>query len=300
MRKLGIAFIATLAGGAFMLSAAAAGAQTGATAAASKQFPRGTPASTGMPGALPAGYAVVSSAPFDAPSGMQSHGFVTCPGLKQPAGGGAFVESGSVLANINSSYPGGRSWEVDVNNTSGADTSFTVYAVCLASSSTYTIATTTSTTGQGERDAAIDCPGTTKVIGGGVLSSSLSTGVNVDSSTPFRLGSGASGWEVFMSSTDTTPTNYTVYAVCHGRPRGWSVQTGSSVSVASGTQAEATVSCPGASVPLGGGAFTGFDVQAGTVDLNTAYPTGNAWHVYENNNESSSYWVAAATVCAGT
>jgi hypothetical protein len=299
MRKLGIAFMATLAGGAFMLSASAAGAQTGATAAAGRPSPHASPTVLGMSSTLPAGYTVVSSAPFAAPNGIQSHGSVSCPGLKQPAGGGAWTESGSVFANINSSYPSGHSWEVDVNNTSGSDTSFTVYAVCLAASSSYTVATTTSTTGQGERDAAIDCPATTKVVGGGVLSSTLSTGVNVDSSTPFALDSGASGWEVFMSSTDSTPSSYTVFAVCHSKPRGWSVQTGRSVAVTSGTQAEATVSCPGASVPLGGGAFTGFDTLAQTVDLNTAYPAGNGWHVYENNDQPSSYWVAASTVCAG-
>jgi hypothetical protein len=250
---------------------------------------------------LPSGYTLVTSGPFDAPTGAQSHGSVTCPGTREPVGGGAFVASDFVLADINSSYPEGQSWEVDVNNATGPDTNFTVYAECMSANLSYTIATASGTTGLGERDAAIDCPAHTSVVGGGVVSDTTSTAVNVATSTPFGpLGNGRSGWEVFMSSWQSAPTGYTVYAICRSRPRGWSIQTGSAVSVLPGLQAEATVSCPGASVPLGGGAVTQFSTTAETIAINSSNPSANTWAVYVNNDESTTTTAWASTVCAGT
>jgi len=249
---------------------------------------------------MPKGYTVVSNGPFDAATGTQTHGSASCPGTKQPAGGGAFVENGdNVAASINSSYPDGQTWELDVNNTTGTETSFEVYVVCIAQSAGYKIATAAGVTGLGETDAAMDCPSGSKVIGGGVLSDTTNTGVNISTTTPYALGNGHSGWEVFMSSTGDV-SNFTVYSICHHKPAGWSVATGSSVSIPAGEQAEAVVSCPGDSVPLGGGSITQFDESATTIDLNTDYPADNGWHIYESDGETTATSLTASTVCAGT
>jgi hypothetical protein len=249
---------------------------------------------------LPSGYQIVTNT-FSAPDDVQTHGYATCPGNKVPSGGGAFVESGSVGAAINSSYPSGHYWEADVNNASGLGTEFTVYAVCISPSSSYTIVTASGTTGLGMRDAAINCPVNHVVLGGGFLSDTTSLDVNGTTSTPYGLSNGHnSGWEVFMDSGQSTPTNYTVYAVCRSKPLGWSLQTGAAVNVYPGAQAEASVTCPGASVPIGGGVYTSFNTTAEWLDINSSNPSTNSWVIYENNDESVTYSATASAICAGT
>ena len=134
VRKVSLSLMAYVAGSTVLLSASAAGAAvhhhggghgTKSAAVAS--------AAPHLPANLPAGYSVVTST-FPAAAGVQSGGYVKCPGTKQPTGGGAFVDTANVVVNINSSKPDGQYWEVDVNNASASDTSFTVYAVCMAHS----------------------------------------------------------------------------------------------------------------------------------------------------------------------
>lgn len=273
-------------------------AASGASAATnSKPVSNGPTVST----TLPNGYKVVRSSSFAAPNGTQSHGSVTCPRLKQPASGGAVIVSGSINAAINSSYPSGQSWEVDVNNTSGADTTFTVYAVCLAPSAKYTVVTSSTTANpQSLTLGEAFCPAQTWIVGGGVLSQTFSTLNNITVSDPIVQPHGVTFWHVYFNNADTSASTFDVYAVCHGKPTGYSFQLGSIVNNPSGTQTEATVTCPGASVPLGGGG--GEQIQNGdnAVTMNSTFPSGNAWGIYENNGEPTDRDIDAQVVCAGT
>ena len=78
----------------------------------------------------PKGYQIVSSGSLGSPANQQVHGSVGCPSGKTLLGGGVFVTSSSVLVNVNSDYPSGNGWAADVNNASGAATTFSVYAIC--------------------------------------------------------------------------------------------------------------------------------------------------------------------------
>src|ERR1700729_110065 len=81
----------------------------------------------------PAGYSIVS-ATFPLPNGLKSAGSVTCPVKKGvqtvPLSGGALLQTDSLEASINSSYPTAHGWAVHANNTSGTASQFSVYAVC--------------------------------------------------------------------------------------------------------------------------------------------------------------------------
>ena len=291
-RNLRSMLVVGVTGCALLLTASAATAATG-----SKQVPE----SPTIDATLPAGYKVVHSSSFAAPNGTQSHGSVTCPGRKQPASGGAFVASGSINAAINSSYPSGQSWEVDVNNTSGADTTFTVYAVCLAPSTTYTlVASSTTANPQSLTIGEAFCPVHTRIIGGGVLSQTFSTLNNITISDPIVQSHGVTYWHVYFNNADTSASTFLVYAVCEVKPAGYSFQLGSIVNNPSGTQTEATVTCPGASVPLGGGG--GEQIQNGdnAVTMNSTFPNGSTWGIFENNGEPTDRDIDAQVVCAGT
>jgi hypothetical protein len=64
-------------------------------------------------------------------------------------------------------------------------------------------------------------------------------------------------------------------------------------------EAAATVACPGASVPIGGG-FTSYSTQDGWIAMNSSGPEGQGWAVYENNGENLARGLGAAAICAGT
>lgn len=291
-RNLRSMLVVGVTGCALLLTASAASAAIG-----SKQAPDSPTAGL----TLPNGYRVVHSSLFAAPNGTQSHGTVTCPGRKQPASGGAVVTSNSINAAINSSYPSGQTWEVDVNNTSGADTTFTVYAVCLAPSAKYTVVTSSTTANpQSLTLGAAFCPAHTWIVGGGVLSETFSTLNNITVSDPIVQPHGVTWWHVYFNNADTSASTFVVYAVCHGKPTGYSFQLGSIVNNPSGTQTEATVTCPGASVPLGGGG--GEQIQNGdnAVTMNSTFPSGSTWGIYENNGEPTNRDIDAQVVCAGT
>lgn len=189
-RRLRPILVVGVTGCALLLSGTAAGAATG-------KAPTSTPAITNSP---PNGYTVVHNSSFTATNGFQSHGSVSCPRNKQPASGGAFVNSGSIAAAINSSYPSGQSWAVDVNNISGADTTFTVYAVCLAHSSSYTVVTSLFTANPAVPDPQVAfCPAHTRVVGGGVFSSTSNTLNNITISDPIVETHGVTFWHAYFN-----------------------------------------------------------------------------------------------------
>lgn len=134
-----------------LLAGVAASFGTTAEAKSSAHFYKAVrsagPASSDVaPLAKPAGYKIVQAGPFNSPGNTQSLGKATCPGTKVPVGGGALISpAGSnnpiLFANVNSSYPFGNSWFVDVNtsSSSGADADFDVYAVCIDEVASYSV-----------------------------------------------------------------------------------------------------------------------------------------------------------------
>jgi hypothetical protein len=130
------------------------------------------------------------------------------------------VGSTSVSAALNSSYPSGQSWNVDVNNAGGFSTT-----TSPANSLTF-----------GE----VFCPTkTTRTFGGGVFSNSASTGVNIDRSFPINDGHGITSWAAYMANATASTTSFTVYAICRPNLKGYAVKQSTPAAEPAGAQQEA-------------------------------------------------------------
>jgi len=246
----------------------------------------------------PPGYKVVTAG-FTAPTGLQTAASVPCPAKTVVLGGGALIASNSVLANINSSIPhGNRTWTVKVNNASGADTSATVYAICAHKPTGYqqVTAPVIDNPGDTRTDEGALCPSGKKVFGGGAFSTSTSVGIAQSNSLPGKTTAPTTyAWAVTMDNLTKSDNTFSAVAIC-GKITGYKFVTGTSQLVPVGAQVEATATCPGTTVPLGGG------VHAKTLDLgtsiNTSAPVSNQWAAFVGNNTSSAVTITATVTCA--
>jgi hypothetical protein len=91
-------------------------------------------ASKAAPAASLASPQSVSLATVSNPNGHQTFGSVQCPVGSLRTGGGVFGFSGFAggQQTVNSSYPSGNGWAAYMNNATGFNSSFIVYAVCLS------------------------------------------------------------------------------------------------------------------------------------------------------------------------
>jgi hypothetical protein len=160
------------------------------------------------------GYAQISSASFTDPAGGQASGVALCPSGTKILGGGAVIVTGSLLANINSSFPSGtNAWRVDANNGSPTSTTFNVYAVCsnYGARKNYGVhigAAVDNPPGT-ETAAPISCPAGQSSLGGGVVSSSFSTAVNINSTFPLT-----GGWANDVNNGTTSDASIIPYVIC--------------------------------------------------------------------------------------
>lgn len=302
MHKILAAMLVGVAGGTLLLQATAAGAAT------LKPVPRRAIATTApathlaAPDLLtaPRGYTIVNSGPLTAVPGTQTNGQVLCPGTEVPSGGGAIVDSDALT--LNSSYPAGSSWQIYVNNPTGEDIDFNVYAVCLHHSASYTVVTAPGSVADSTQSAAADCPAHTTVLGGGAVSDSGSTDVGINSTVPNQLTGSHTAWRVAMSSGDSTLSDFTVYAICRAKPTGYSIQFGPVLDNPPFSVSTESAACPAGSLAIGGGGFTGFQTSDTAILANSTWPeiSGNGWGITETNNGSIGRSLEAAVICAGT
>jgi hypothetical protein len=294
--------LAGAAGSTLLLTASAAGAAVtrpgghDATKSATVRL-----ASPRVPFSLPAGYTVVTKA-LTANPGTQTAGAVTCPGTEQPIGGGAFIASSDLQVNLNSSFPFGDSWGITVNDPTSSPSNYTMYVVCMAHSKYYQVVPSSPATAspQSVSSQYAVCPAKTSVVGGGAESMTAATDVSINSTVPNYFAGGHTGWRVAMASSDLSGSSFTVLAVCRPKPAGYSIQWGANGTNGAYSQTLAYVTCPGASVPIGGGGFSGYQQQDGWIAMNSSYPQGNSWLIYENNGENVVRSVGAAAICAGS
>lgn len=108
----------------------------GIPGAGGPQGPRGIPGDTGPAGPQGApgvsGHQRVESPVLSNPAHTQSRGNVSCPAGKKLLGGGVQGTSGSVGSqSISASYPDTATvWAANVNNNTGEQRSFFVFAIC--------------------------------------------------------------------------------------------------------------------------------------------------------------------------
>jgi hypothetical protein len=272
------------------------GVLVAATAAATLSFGSGAAiAAPNSPSLVPGGYRLVTSFQYTAPPNSQTFGQVTCPGHEQPSGGGVFDDGGS--DGINSSYPSGHSWDAYVNNPTSTSGGFLVFAVCLSKNISYQVVDSVFTATNGTQSTGfVACP-SGKVVGGGAYVSSNSTAADVNSSIPV-----SNGWRADINNTSGADTTAIVYAVCHPKPRGYSIHIGTSVTVTPGEfDALASVACgPSATnVAIGGGGFS--SSSSTSVQTQASFPNGQqGWSMDEVNNSASNNTETPYAICAGT
>lgn len=237
---------------------------------------------------------------FQNPTGTQSYGSVFCPSGTVAWGGGVTGDSTSVLQNINSSYPfvsGGLAtgWQVFMNNASGTDSSFVVYAVCAAQPKHYSVQRVDFLSPNGFQTAgSVSCPLNKrgkpfKAFGGGAVGDSASLFQNINSSIPVK-----GGWKINMNNASGADSGFTVYVIC-GVRTGYKIIQGTAVTNPAGAQTFADVACPTTQVFTDGGGLS--SSSSTSVNMNSTFVNADGWGVYENNNSGSGATITPYTVC---
>jgi hypothetical protein len=249
--------------------------------------------------AKPAGYSIVNGA-FALPPG-QTPANLTCPKKKGvqtvPLDGGALITSNSLLGNINSSFPTPTGWHVDINNSGATALSFTAYVVCAKKLPGYAQHESASVDNPAGATTAAGyiCPKGDVVLGGGVLSSSTSTLVNLNSSWP----AGTTTWYNYMNNASTSDASETLFRVCaklNVTTTHYQEIVGTVTVNPAGHQTSASAFCPGGLSTLGGGLVSS-SADGANVTLNTTFPFTGGWTGDENNASGSNYNITVYVLC---
>ena len=237
------------------------------------------------------GYVVVSSGAFAAPNGLQTRGFVSCPTGTVPLGGGVDVASPSIGASVNSSFPSATGWVVDVNNASGADTSFLVQGVCARRPRRYSIVAGAITANPATTQSAAfaTCPPGARPLSGGAVSGTFHLDVNLGNTVPT-----ATGWRVDQNNASTQPTTVTALVVCAKLP-GYAVTRADAFPIRAFGQRAFSSLCPGDELPTGGGMFS--NTASLFIDVNSSFTPGVEWGTAVNNGTGAEILVSAIAVC---
>jgi hypothetical protein len=141
-----------------------------------------------------------------------------------------------------------------------------------------------------QTEGTVSCPGNKVPVGGGVTISANDLNDNINTSYP-----AGKSWIAYVNSGGAS-TTFTVSAICVNKPKGYQVVESSAVSNPPGQNGEA-VSCPGSTVPWGGGV----DSTSGSVgvNVNSTYPSGpQTWTAYMNNSTGTTAGFFVLAVCA--
>jgi hypothetical protein len=249
-----------------------------------------------LPEGLPRKYVSLQSALLAAPAGQQTRGTLACPIGTVPLGGGVSVSSGDLRANVNSSFPNGSTWIADVNNGTNLSTTFRVFVICAKAPRSYQVVQTLDTTvaagSQGQ--ALASCPTGTVPYGGGGISRSPDTDVNMNSTFP-----AGNAWRTDMNDADTISSDFAALAICGKKLKGYNVVSGPNSDVPAGLVVGGQQAfCAGASLPLGGGVVVfSSDVHA---NINATFPAnGDAWASFIGNGSPFLTAQSSRIVCAG-
>jgi len=249
------------------------------------------------------GYVVVNSGSLSNPNNTQSFGDVQCPGTTVAFGGGVFADSTSVFQDVNSSFPEvsgsvATGWGGYVDNFSGADSTFSVWAVCAKKPPNYAIVSVDNNNAAGTQvQTSVQCPiGSTsarmKPFGGGAIGASLGLLQNINSDLPIKR---TKTWRVDMNNASGSDENVTTYAVC-GLRGGWEVDAGAPVANPANSQSFADVACSSGKTSTGGGVYS--DSGSTSVNLNATWPeSSSSWGSYENNASGSDASITPYAVC---
>ena len=239
-----------------------------------------TPTQTPLPGPTPAVQQVFTQ--VTASAGGIGHVVVNCPSGSVVTGGG-FAGSPSLLVYSDSAT--GNGWEVDAQNTSGANQLLNSYAICLSntSGSTQQVFAQVTVAGSDTGSAVVACPSGSVVTGGGFAGNSNLLVYNTSMS--------GNGWQADAKNISGSNQLLNAYAICLSGTSGSIQQVYAQVSVPNGAVGHAIKACPAGTYLTGGGFATG-----GTLPY-TDSATGTSWEVYIQNNSGASQLVNSYAMC---
>ncbi len=145
---------------------------------------------------------------------------------------------------------------------------------------------------------SVSCPAKTVTYGGGVIVSSNSTAVSINSSYPQ-----STSWSVDVNNATASPTTFTVYVVCAKKNASWALVSGNLTANPTTAQTRATATCPAGDKILSGGGFS--DSLNTSVNENSTFPTKSGkgqtavygWAIDQNNGSAGAANVRAWAVC---
>jgi hypothetical protein len=285
MTKLSLPLALTLAG-CVLAAAGSAAADTGRLA---------SPEAAALLGRVPAGYVQVIGSPVTIGAGLQERAHAFCPAGTVPVGGGGVISSSDVRANLNSSIPTPTGWAIDVNNGSAASTTASASVICIVQPRQYQLVQVNGFTNPhgSESAATVSCPTGTAVFGGGALSTAADVNVNLADSFPLATGN---GWRADVNNGSSDDHTITAFAICARPSRHYAVVSSGDASAVPGTQASASVSCAGTSVPLGGGVISSADNLQ--INANSLRPESHGWTAFVNDASRVGGPFDARVVCA--
>jgi hypothetical protein len=162
----------------------------------------------------------------------------------------------------------------------------------------YSIASATYALPNGlQTSGSVTCPvkkgAQTVPFSGGVLVQTDSLGASLNSSSPT-----AHGWSVAVNNASGAASQFTVYAVCAKKPKGYIQQvSGGALPVLPGSTVTAHYNCPKGDLITGGGGFT--NTSSTLVSLNSSWPQDVAtWGLSINNFSTGSATITMVIVCA--
>jgi hypothetical protein len=253
---------------------------------------------TGAAVVKPTGYSIVS-ATFPLPNGFQTAGSVACPIKKGvqtvPFSGGALVDTTSADASISSSFPLPDGWAVDVNNTTGAASDFSVYAVCANKPEAYVQKeSTTPVLADSFAQTGFGCPKGDVLLGGGARSGSSSPLVSLNSSYPESTTSWSLGLNNPTSSS-LTMSHFQVCAKLNVAKISYEIVAPPGTDDPPGQLVETEALCPGGRSVLGGGINATGSLG---ISINSTLPLHGAWAGDESNASTVDATVATVVLCA--
>jgi hypothetical protein len=246
---------------------------------------------------------------FTVNSGEQAEGSVSCPAGEVVLGGGAYVDSSSLQANINSSWPeSATTWGAAVNDASNSGATFSVEVVCGDQPAHYSIVESAGVDNPAGSDtgAYAYCPKNVPILGGGTFASSLDTSVNMASSFPEQLLYPTKYlWQGDVNNGSSADDTVNAYAVC-GKFVGYSYQTGQEGASPAGQQSDISWACPEGSMITGGGVEVIYNAITGGLLVNTSgtFPDNDltsGWvNVVNNASSNAAEGVYPYVLCADT
>jgi hypothetical protein len=211
-----------------------------------------------------------------------------------PLGGGAFLETSSFDATISSSFPLSNGWSVDVNNTSGADAQFAVYAVCIKKPKAYVQQHATSPVStDSQTRLGATCPKGEDLLGGGARAGSSSPLVTLNSSYPGSTQT----WFVTVNNPLPSSTDVSIFRVCGklSSRTDYEIFAAPSVDNPAGQVTETDAECPGGQSVLAGGIRSSGGLY---VSINTSFPIKGVWSGAEGNASINDASADTIVLCA--